>query len=56
MPMKGSYDKITNPGREKYNPPPVVKTDAPGIWATKPAMSAGIPGKYGASGKMGPKK
>ena len=54
MPAKESYDPITNPKRQKAAKVAKVVTDAPAIWSSKPASSAGIPGVYGASGKQGP--
>lgn len=45
--MKGmKHDKVTTPAREKYIPPPCMKTQAPGIWTQMPQMSQGIGGKY----------
>jgi len=54
MPTKDHYDPITSPARQKAAKVPKTVTDAPAIWSSKPASSAGIPGVYGASGKQGP--
>lgn len=54
MPHKDSYDKITNPMRQKCMDPPKVATDAPMIWSSKPASGMGIPGKYSYPKGQGP--
>lgn len=54
MPAKGSYDPITNPMRQGAKPCPKVETNAPAIWASKPASASGIPCKYSYPSGQGP--
>ncbi len=54
MPSHITHDAITHPGRMGYSPPPKMNTQAPGIWAGKPAPAKGIPGIYSYPGGQGP--